>query len=268
MVGRNPNVTIDPDAEASSTTDTQTAAAVSKSQVRSPSSRGPTTRPFKPISPTLTKSLFRGTGDDESKQRPFGSGKDTTEDQRYRRFLEIKDEIRKRARKIEQAKARNAKIVKLPPLTGIESFCLFVNSWELHALVLVAFLNVAYFLHLGSAIAVACTVHTLFFLFWVSVWMHSRNSNSRRLEDYAELSRNVELAPLVRDCAAQSKADPSWMPHVCFFVVCSVVVPGLLHDFCPLPSMALVGYRDFRHNRWIATTFAANCSRICSRECV
>ena len=166
-------------------------------------------RPFNPISPTLKKNQTRIGGDaaqpsdpaagpegEGTKRRPFGTGSETTEDQKYRRFLEIKDEIRKRARRIESSKHDKAKLA-LPPLTGQEKMSLFLNSFEAHSLVAALFLNIVYFLGLGRAIQTISVVHAALLAFWVVMWYHAKRSGLKRLEEYAEFSRNVTIAPFV-----------------------------------------------------------------------
>lgn len=168
-------------------------------------------RPFNPISPTLKKNQTRIGGDAAqssapaaagpegeggTKRRPFGTGSETTEDQKYRRFLEIKDEIRKRARKLETSKHDKAKLA-LPPLTGQEKMSLFLNSFEAHSLVAALFLNIVYFLGLGRAIQTISIIHAMLLAFWVVIWYHAKRSGLKRLEEYAEFSRNVTIAPFV-----------------------------------------------------------------------
>ena len=163
-------------------------------------------RPFKTISPTLMKSQPWGAADGADAAgagRPFGSGECTTDEQKYRRFQEIKDEIRKRARQIDASNTRAQSVHRasvpadLPPLTRVERVALFLNSLELHALVAAAFLGAVYFVGLGVGIQAAAVVHAALLAFWVGVWLHAQGpSGTRRLVDYAEVSRNVEVAPL------------------------------------------------------------------------
>jgi hypothetical protein len=213
-----PSLSVDPNAEeyypelgAANPTNSHCVAAGNNRPVLEPPSpevrhRPLGSRPFKTISPTLMKSQPWGAdgGDgDGGAGRPFGSGERTTDEQKYRRFQEIKDELRKRARQIDESntKARGVQRasvpVHLPPLTRVERVALFLNSLELHALVAAAFLGTVYFVGLGAGIQAAAGVHAALLAFWVGVWLHAQGpSGTRRLADYAEVSRNVEVAPL------------------------------------------------------------------------
>ena len=170
-----------------------------KSKPRFQISPGGTRRPFRPISP----SFLRATS------RPFGSGKDTTDEQKYRRYKEIKDEIRKRAQKLE-ATTQNARAVhsrsveqrrqrQLPPLTNPERFALFVNSFEFHSMIFVLFLVVLLSVGMGRAVQTATACQAALLCFWTGLRFHAGRTpkESWRLLEYSEISRNISIAPLV-----------------------------------------------------------------------